>query len=110
MSLGDYACFAKALRYVREEPYRGQLLERLARLTHSLGHFYLHRGDVRRARKLLRRSARLWPAAAARPPKRWAEWLAVAPGGPTLYRAVRRLRGMPAPFAHDPEASRKLAH
>ncbi len=108
MALGDYACFAKALRYVRDEPHRSQLLERLARLTHSLGHCYLHRGDARRARKLLRRSAAWWPARGARPPKRWAEWLAAAPGGPALYRAARRLRGLPPPFAHDPGASLAL--
>ncbi|HVJ80344.1 MAG TPA: glycosyltransferase [Planctomycetia bacterium] len=104
-ALGDYACFTRALRFVRDEPYRGMLLEKLARMLHSLGHYYLYRGDLNRARKLLRRSARMWPASAAEPPKRWAEWLTCMPGGGTMYKAARRFKGLKPPFAFDPDAS-----
>jgi len=31
------------------------------------------------------------------------------PGGPWMYRATRKLRGLQAPFAYDPSASERLA-
>jgi teichuronic acid biosynthesis glycosyltransferase TuaG len=108
-ALGDYACYTRALRYVLDEPYRSMLMEKLARMTHSIGHYFLYRGEGQRAKKLLRRSARIWPAASARPPKKWAEWLATVPGGPWMYRTTRKLRGLQAPFAYDPAASERLA-
>ena len=36
-ALGDYAVYTRALKYVLDEPYRSQLMEKLARMTHSIG-------------------------------------------------------------------------
>jgi glycosyltransferase involved in cell wall biosynthesis len=108
-ALGDYACYTRALQYVKDEPYRALLHERIARMLHALGHYYLYRGDAQRARKLLRRSARLWPATAQRPPKRWAEWLTRMPGGSLVYRATRGIRRLEPPFAYDPQATARMA-
>jgi GT2 family glycosyltransferase len=108
-ALSDYACYTRALRYVRDEPFRSMLLEKLARMQLSLGHYYMYLGDGRRARKLLHRSAKIWPAWAANPPRPWVEWLARLPGGPLMYKTARRLKGLQPPFAFDPNASSKNA-
>lgn len=89
--------FSRALGFIAETPYRELARARLARAWRVLAHDCLWRGKRRRALAMLRKAESLDPRASALAAK--SALLANVPGGDRAYRAYRRLRRLPAPFA-----------
>jgi GT2 family glycosyltransferase len=98
-ALAELEVLRRARTYVREEPYRSRLAEKLARLEYAFSHYYLWNGDRGSARDFLCQAKRSAPPAVQFAQYRLIDLLCRLPMGGALYAGLRTLKRLPPPFA-----------